>query len=57
MAVVRREWVKDPPAKLAATAEVTKKMLATAGREIAHLILISGGLFQLKYSAGVSKVN
>ena len=55
--MVRREWVKDPPAKLAATAEVTEEMPATAGRKTAGLILISGGLFLLKYSAGVSKVN
>ena len=54
--VVRREWVKDPAVKLAATI-VTKEALATTGRKTAHLILISGGLFQLKYSAGVSKVN
>ena len=32
LAVVRREWVKAPPAKLAATTEVTK---ATTGRKTA----------------------
>ena len=57
MAVVRREWVKDPPAKLAATTEVTKEMPASTRRKTAHLILIYGGLFQLKYSVRFSKVN
>ena len=49
MTEVRREWVKVPPAKPAATTEVTKQMPVTAGRKTAHLILISGGLFQVKY--------
>ena len=56
-AVVRREWVKVPPAKLAAITEVTKEALATTRRKTAYLILISRELFQLKYLAGVSKVN
>ena len=43
MAVVRREWVKAPPAKPAATTEVTEEMPATAARKAALLILISGG--------------
>lgn len=37
--------------------EVTKEALATTGRKTACFILISGGLFQLKYLEGVSKVN
>jgi hypothetical protein len=46
----RREWVKDSPAKQAATTEVTRETQTTTGRKTAPLILISGGLFQLKYS-------
>jgi hypothetical protein len=34
--VVRREWVKSPPVKLAATSEVTKETLATTGKKTAH---------------------
>ena len=49
--------VKSPPAKPAATTEVTKEMPASTRRKTAHLILIYGGLFQLKYSVRFSKVN
>ena len=35
LVVVRREWVKDPPAKQAATTEVTRETPATTERETA----------------------
>ena len=52
-----KRMVKSPPAKPAATTEVTKEMPASKRRKTAHLILIYGGLFQLKYSVRFSKVN
>jgi hypothetical protein len=60
LAVVRREWVKAPPAKPAATTEVTKETQATTGRKTACFILISRaglgwGLFQLKYSGELAR--
>jgi hypothetical protein len=38
LAVVRREWVKFPPAKLAAITEVTKEALVTTRRKTSCFI-------------------
>jgi hypothetical protein len=54
---MRKKLGKVPPAKPADITEVTKEALATTRKKTACLILISRGLFQLKYLAGVSKVN